>query len=190
MSEVQLLSPTSTNRASAAREWWTQVTDPRRGDRGALAQLRRAQDPLAAATVPAAMALYRRLGFGRKQLEHRLTRVGALAHALAFVRTDRSGVGFCRALGAKREGASSADDHVYSELRFQRIIRASEDAELMIQLRCAVSILREIVDVQSLADFALNLDHERARARFIFDYYGAGYAAPGFPLSVTRGETA
>jgi CRISPR type I-E-associated protein CasB/Cse2 len=183
MSQTQPLPRSFPARATMAREWWAQLTDPKRGDRGVLARLRRAQNPLDAAVTPAAMALYRRLGFGEKQLTYRLTRVGALAHALAFARTDRPNTGFSRALGARREGTSNAADRIYSELRFQRLMRAADDGELMIQLRRAVAILRDTVDIESFSDFVLNFDHDRARARFIFDYYGAGFAAPRSPSS-------
>src|SRR5262245_53647797 len=81
--------------SQTARRWWETHQDRRKDgspnpvrDRASLARLRRAARPVDALEEPSVFDLYKRLGFGRADLERRLPRVAVVAAVLSHVRAD------------------------------------------------------------------------------------------------------
>jgi len=65
-----------------------------------------------------------------------------------------------------------------SELRFKRLLSATEDRDLMTSFRRAVALAGgKNIDVGDVAASLLDWS-DRRRMRWAFDYYGAGIAAP------------
>ena len=168
--------------AGSARRWWAALQDKpadgapnRRGDRAALARLRRATTPLLAVEEPAVISLYKQLGFSEYQLEHRLPRVAVVAAVLAHVRSEPEGGGrrqsFAEMLGRGERPLMSA-------LRFKRLLAANNDQDLLNGFRRAVALAGgQNINVGDLAGSLLEWSETR-RMRWAFDYYGAGMAAP------------
>lgn len=177
---------------SATRNWW-QSLQPRvesngrthQGDRAALARLRRASDPLAAAHEPATLDLYRRLelapsGAPQSQIAAALSRVAVLASLLAHVRTDDKKCLIGRALGPTdlKEPASA----VLKPLRLARLLAARGDEEIAIAFRRAIALLEGTANVGDLAWLVLSWDRDeqgdRVRTLFAFAYHDASAHAP------------
>jgi CRISPR system Cascade subunit CasB len=168
-----------------ARRWWEMIQSTRRDgtpnpvrDPGALARLRRAATPVVALEEPSVFDFYKKLGFGRGDVEGRLPRVAAVAAVLAHVRTDAMPAenGFRRRF-AEMLGRGG-DRPLMSPLRFKRLLTATEDQELLVAFRRAVALAGgRNIDVGDLAVSLLDWS-ERRRMRWAFDYYGAGIAAP------------
>lgn len=160
--------------ASEAAAWWRRLQpEPpaRPGDRAALARLRRA-DLIAAMDDPATFALFRALGRRRPD---DLPATALCAAVLAAVRSDVPGVHPARALGpppGEPEGRAPM-----SALRFRRLIEASTLDDRLTQLRRAVALADRAIQVRELAAACLDWSEARRR-RWIFEYHGAGLAAP------------
>jgi CRISPR system Cascade subunit CasB len=182
-------SPPPISRSEQARRWWQDLQDYKdgkpnpRADRASRARLRRA-DQGAAVAEEAVMALYRRLGGeeARGFSEPRLKRALRLALVLVHVRQDESAdeqgnrKSFARQLGrASFEDAESARLH---PLRFQRLLAARGDEEVVQEFRRAVDLAGNKANVRDLAAMLLDWEREETRIRFAFDYYAAGTAAP------------
>lgn len=174
---------------AAVCDWWCELNGAsgKKKNTAALAMLRRASDPLDALALPATADLCRRLGVTSKDPAWRLLRVAVLAHALACVREGRTpdmGPGwdrhaFTRTLGGRREGGD-ADSHLYSPLRFERLVRAEDPADLMIQLRRAIAVAdaaKRVIDVGSLAAFVLGGRDRRERTAAILAYHEGARAS-------------
>ncbi len=170
-------------RAQIAHRWWAELQGVNRDDglhRGgnpaALARLRRASTPLAAIEEPSVFDLYRRLGFGRSDINRWLSRVGVLAAVLAHIRTDAS----IADGGHRRRFAETlgGDPPLMSPLRFKRLLAATSDQDLLIVFRRAVALAgAKNINVEDVAASLLDWS-ERRRMGWAFDYYGAGIAAP------------
>lgn len=156
----------------AAAAWWREFDS--HGDRGAMARLRRASFPTQAWGVSETMVLYRRLGFRQQYRESRLEPVAILAIVLAGVKEDARG-----SLGMALGGESP----VLHPLRVRRLAVARDGAETLRGFREAVALLKGKAPVADLARNVLGwldpLTRDRTRTRFLFDYHGAGFAAPG-----------
>ena len=162
---------------SEARKWWRNLQpaaaeDGRlKGDRAALARLRRAATPIDAAQEAAALDLYRRLGFKSHEIERRLPSVLMVAVVLAHVRDDDCRMSVARALGKQNDTA------VMSELRFRRLMATEGEDNLLIAGRRLVAMLGRKANVGDLAESFLDWSEKR-RMRWAFDYYSASDAAP------------
>lgn len=155
------------NYAPAARQWWQGLTDKDKGDRGAVARLRRASSVIEAATERATFDLCRRLGLGAEQLD----RVALVAGVLAHVRNDRADSPMARQLG------EPADNPPMKWLRFRRLLQAGTPDEQLTAFRRAIALTsNKTANVGDLADSLLHWNDQR-RQRWIFDYYNAGEAA-------------
>jgi len=137
-----------------------------KGDRAALAGLRRA-DLLAAMEEPATFALFRGLGC---TVAEDLPRIALCAAVLAGVRENRPEHP-ARSLGEPPEQAPM------KPLRFRHLMAADAPEERLIALRRAVQLADRKMNVQHLADACLNWS-DSLRRTWIFEYYGAGRAAP------------
>jgi CRISPR system Cascade subunit CasB len=143
---------------------------------GALARLRRAATPIDALEEPTVFDFYKKLGFGRDEVERRLPRVAAAAAVLAYIRSDAEpGSGYRRRFA---EMLGQGERPPMSPLRFKRLLAANEDQDIMIAFRRAVMLVgARNINVGDVAASILDWS-ERRRMRWAFDYYGAGIAAP------------
>jgi CRISPR system Cascade subunit CasB len=167
-----------------ARRWWATIqgkhedTAPRRGsDRAALARLRRAATPVEALEEPTVFDLYKKLGFDRIDIDRRLPRVAVVAAVLAHIKEDATLAesGFRRRFA---EILGQGERPLMSELRFKRLLAATEDQVLMTSFRRAVALAAcKNIDVGDVAASLLDWS-DRRRMRWAFDYYGAAIAAP------------
>jgi CRISPR system Cascade subunit CasB len=173
------------HRGQIARRWWEMLQNARKDgtpnparDPGALARLRRAATPAVAFEEPNVIDLYKKLGFGRGDVDRWLPRVAAAAAVLAHIRTDAmpGDSGFRRRF-AEMLGRGG-DRPLMSPLRFKRLLTATEDQDLLIAFRRAVALAGgRNIDVGDVAASLLDWS-ERRRMRWAFDYFGAGIAAP------------
>lgn len=181
--------------ARAVMAWWQALT-PReeqgraiRGDRAALARLRRADSLLEAASEPATIELYDKLrsehSFGRDKewmAKRDLPRAALIAAILAHVRKDDRDQMIASAIGVRRSGEDTPA--LITPLRFKRLITARSADELLVAFRRLVAILDRTVNVADLARLLLAFtdpDPEKAdiaRTIFAFHYHGAGNYAP------------
>lgn len=167
--------------ANAVRDWW-QSLQPQRpdgernpmADRGALARLRRAASLAEAMAEEATLDLWRRLP-GDLRERRRLPRVALIAHVLAHVRED-DGRPAIAAVGRAR--ADDEDSAALKPIRFRRLLAAREDEELMREMRRLVALAERRINVGDLGA-SLLFWSDAVRARWAFDYFAAGAAAPG-----------
>jgi CRISPR system Cascade subunit CasB len=139
-------------------------------DRAALAMLRRA-DLLSAMEEPATFTLFRSLGCSEPD---DLPRVALCAAVLAMVREDRPEHP-ARSLGA--QSGEAPEKAPMKPLRFRRLMEADTPEERLIALRRAVQLADRKISVRGLAEACLNWS-DGLRRIWIFEYYGAGRAAP------------
>jgi len=166
-----------------ARRWWETLQNTRKDgtanparDPAALARLRRAATPIDALEEPSVFDLYKKLGFSRVDFERRLPRVAVTAAVLAHIRTDGGDKGFRRRF-AEMLG-QGGERRLMSELRFKRLLAATEDQDLLVTFRRAVALAgKKDIDVGDVASSLLDWSEHR-RMRWAFDYYGASIAAP------------
>lgn len=140
------------------------------GDRAALAVLRRA-DLLSAMEEPATFALFRCLGCSEPD---DLPRVALCAAVLAGVREDRFEHP-ARSLGAP--SGEPPEKAPMKPLRFRHLMEADTQETRLIALRRAVHLADRRISVRGLAEACLNWS-DGLRRTWIFEYYGAGRAAP------------
>jgi CRISPR system Cascade subunit CasB len=173
----------ATDIGSIAWGWWNDL-NPRttedgswiKGDRGALARLRRSNLE-AAAVEPTTIVLFESLK--QKYIED-LGRVAALAGVLACVRENMK-VPVARAIGPNAEGNA-----LVSPLRVRRLLAAKGDDAILTAFRRLVAQMEGKASVGDLARNILLWDKgetgDKQRMRFAFDYYRTGSvdAAPPF----------
>ncbi len=160
--------------AREARQWWHELvpdaTTGRRGDRAALARLRRAATPLEAAEEQETIDLARRLGAGLRTLDD----VAVCAAVLAHVRQDEGGP-IARRIGPDPRYQKRRP--LVSPLRFRRLIQADTPEDRLIQFRRLLSLADRTADVADLAKALLNWSEWRRR-EWIFRYYAGEPPAP------------
>lgn len=177
--------------AASARRWWKALqpsSDGKwRGDRAALARLRRASDPWTAATEPATLDLFRAFdlvddGAPDERKAEALSRVAAIASVLAHVKTDAT-ARVARAAGPPRN-SSDGEGAVLTRLRLARLMSARGDEEIATSFRRLVAQL-DAANVGDLAWLMLVWDRDelgdRTRTLFAFDYHDAADHAPPDP---------
>lgn len=163
--------------ASAAVRWWRGLQPNtatgernRTSDRAALARLRRA-DLWAAMSEPATFDLFRELG--RTQPDD-LPDVALCAAVLAVVRGERDEHP-ARTLGPP--SFETVEKAMMKPLRFRRLIEADTQEDRLILLRRGVQLADRQLNLREVAAACLDWSKAR-RQRWIFEYYGAGFAAP------------
>ena len=170
--------------AATARGWWRdlQPTDAKKGDRAALARLRRCSSPRDAMVEPATLALFRRLGMTSPK---KLPKVAAIAMTIVHVREDDNpGDGNKRRHPIRRVGCPTMegkDDAIMKPIRFRRLLACRDDDdqaldELAREMRRFVAIASKKLDVGELAA-SLFYWSDQTRARWAFEYFNAGEAA-------------
>ena len=168
--------PSFDARAKAALLWWQdlQPSGTQRGDRAALARLRRAA-PRDAMAQEATLALFKRMQYAAADFDT-LPRVATLACTLAHVRKNADNKKFASAIG--RSSFEDAKSAAMKPLRFQRLVAAEGEDEIARGFRRAVALIDGKVNVFDLAKIVLSFDREETKRRLVFDYYGAGFDAP------------
>lgn len=178
-----------TDPGARALEWWTKLAHPERGDRAALARLRRARTTLEALTVRPAVTLVRSVGGAAGSAPTWRTRAALdLVRLLAHVREhDPSqhpmrAAGWKRFAGDRRESEAGDDRPRLSEARFRRFLQVRDGEERLDAFTRLVTFLDGRVKIDDLArDFMLWSDPRRGdqvRERWAFYYYAAHDAAP------------
>jgi CRISPR system Cascade subunit CasB len=170
-------------RGQIARRWWAELqgADQNDGvhrgrDSAAVAHLCRASSPMDAIEEPTVFDLYKRLGFGQRDIDRRLSRVAVVAAVLAHIRSDAA----ASESGYRRRFAETlgGDPPLMSALRFKRLLAAATDQDLLTAFRRAVALAgSKNINVEDVAASLLGWSDDR-RMRWAFDYYGAGIAAP------------
>lgn len=186
-------------RGDIAYEWWRALADPKQGDPGTLARLRRCRAPVDAATIMAAVALARRLGALRAETRANDPRVDValdLARVLAHVREHADerpmrAAGWKSFAGDRKESDAGEDRPRLAEGRFRRLLQTGAGEEQVTAFIRLVDLLGASVNVRALAPDFLDWSHpERGpevRRRWAFDYYAASSAAP--PERSTASDT-
>lgn len=162
-----------------ARAWWEslQPREKQKGDRVALARLRRAGTLAEAMAEEATIQLFREMGGGNP---NRLPRVAVIAMVLAHVREDDppgEGGGRRPAIAAVGRKPDNAEGAKMSEVRFRRLLACRENEELVTHMRRLVILAGQRINVADLAQ-SLWWWNDWTRARWAFEYYAAGAAAP------------
>ncbi len=183
-----MVSPMQTRentQGATAREWWIRLCDPKGGDPGARARLKRCRAALDALTIPAAVSLARRLGATAEAAgPWRLEAALGLARVLAHV--DQGGpepimrvAGWRTFPGDDRKGEGDPTNRPrLSEARFRRLIQTPPGEELTQMLIRLVHLVGEPINVRALADDFLGWHRDSTRYRWAFQYYAAGVATP------------
>jgi len=171
-----------------ALRWWNGLTDPRRGDRGARAQLRRCQTALEALPIVQALALARQLGKARQNsagLDDALGLAIVLAHVKEHDSANRlmQVAGWKTFPGEKKE-TESENRPLLSELRFRRLLQTMQD-EKVDAFKRLVRILGGNVNIADLAESFLFWG-DKVRQRWAFEYFAAGQSAP-FATQLAQG---
>lgn len=166
----------SREQGQIAAAWWRALQPPddaspeRRGDRAALARLRRCATVMDAATERASLDLCRKLALGEAGLKRACLAAAVLAHVRQDVRPER----VARQLGAQRDGTAAM-----SELRFRRLVQADTADEQLTAFRRLVALAGRKLNVADLAEALLHWDDARRR-RWAYAYYDA----PDFEASL------
>jgi CRISPR system Cascade subunit CasB len=176
----------SSEREDAIRRWWKLLqpddAGKRRGDRAALARLRRAASLVDLLDEPSLFDLYRRMGFRSEQAERHLGWVAAVAMVLAHVREDERRQSPARTVGRKEWSDESFDTARMKPLRFQRLLAAEKPEYVAREMRRLVAMAERRINVGALGDailaWASSESRERIRVRWAFDYHAAGEVLP------------
>lgn len=131
--------------------WWKTlvVENPSGSARADRAVLRRADDLTAVACLPAYQRVYRAMAATEGAADWRdfqKERIAAAVALLAHVKAD-NGLSVPRAMSQRAEGS---DRNPVSELRFRRLLDASDTETLFIGLRRALPLIEYRVDPESL----------------------------------------
>lgn len=162
-----------TKESSPFRDWWRRhspdISDG--ADRAVFARLRRCATPVEALMEAPSILLARRLGIQADE-DAKLERIGTIAAVLAHVRQDDVGTHFAARLGQ----GESDDAKRLSRLRFGALMAAEPGPRQLEAFRRAVAIADHKGDVEGIGRSILYWG-ERTRARWTFEYWGAGAAA-------------
>jgi len=175
---------------AGAVAWWTILTPDagtgRKGDRAALAKLRRCATIGEAMQEPATIDLYRRCGAERPA---DLVRVAFAAATLAHLRKDKPGIPVARQLGP--ESPERPETAILKPLRFRRLLEAETPEEALPAFRRLLSLADGEANLRDLAhalfDWTNPYRAEAIRQRWIFAYWNADPApaaeAPKEPVA-------
>lgn len=162
--------------ADGAIAWWTALTpEPaanRKGDRAALARLRRCASIAEAMQEPATIELFRRCGAD----DPADLPIAALAAAtLAHLRADRPGPPVARQLGP--ESPDKPETALLKPLRFRRLLEAETPEEALPAFRRLLSLAGGEANLRDLAhallDWTSRARGEEIRRRWIYAYWNA-----------------
>ncbi|KAF0119378.1 MAG: CRISPR-associated protein [Rhodospirillaceae bacterium] len=162
------MSTPERNIGAQAFGWWRTLIPEKLEDgpinRGALARLRRAGDPVELAFIKEVAQLQRRL----KAKEDEMIKVARIAHLLAHVR-ENAFPKVARALGPQ---AGDEDKAPMSEARFRRLLQVRDPEDIDLRLIRAVKMLKGAANVADLAD-AVWWWNDKTRRYWAFQYFNA-----------------
>lgn len=151
-------------------KWWRGLTDKNIGrSRTDLARLKRAGGAVDTLAIRSVHDLNRRLAATEHDLRQVPDRLALIALTLAQVK-EHTGTRLAQRMGR-------GEPKPLSEIRFDRLIRTHDTAELATQLRRALAVVGHEANVARLAQ-DLRWWTDDTRAVWCFDYYGAPQAAP------------
>ena len=160
----------------AAAAWWRDLQpDPanqQKGDRGALARLRRCASVSAAMQEASTIRLFQRVG-GTTPAD--LPAVALAAATLAHVREDVPGLTVARAIGP--QSVESPETALLKPLRFRRLLETTEPDERLVAFRRLAALADGKLPVVDLAVALMDWTDERRR-RWVYDYWNAGQPRP------------
>jgi CRISPR system Cascade subunit CasB len=169
----------------AAREWWTKICDPRTGDPGARARLRRCRGTNDVLAIPGGILLARLTGDlpkGTDRASLRFSRALDLARVLAHVTEDAGThpmreVGWPMFPGSRREGDAERGPKL-SESRFRRLVQSESGEDLVAQFKRLIALMNGRANVAVVSDAFRWWDHPdgRTKQRWAFEYFNAGAA--------------
>lgn len=149
----------------AAFGWWREALGDTGRGRANRAQLRRVSSAVDAIQIETLHDLHHALG---GDLGDRGETLALIAVALANIRETVP------------QTAPERMEGKVSPLRFQRLVRIAEPADLIVPLRRALSQIDCTANVPTLARDLFRWS-DRTRNDWCFAYYGARFAAPGQP---------
>ena len=168
--------------AGIARDWWRQLRPgpSRKGDRAALARLRRAATTGEALMEPETIDLCRKLGVSARTRAPTPGRVAALAAVLAHVTQEvdppiiggGGRPGMMRLVGPQSTDKTVREAAKLKETRFRALMSARTDDELLTSMRRLVALTGGKANLRDLARTMLSWS-EKTRTRWAFEYYGA-----------------
>lgn len=182
-------SPARKSADTRVLDWWTLHCDPREGDPGTRARLRRCRSTVDALSIPAAVSLARRLGTvreGTPENDRRLATALDLSRVLAHV-TAHSPERLMRAAGwlsfpGDSPKESGENRPRLAEVRFRRLLETGSGEEQVSAFVRLIALLDGVVNISQIAEDFMSWSHpyrgDRIRQRWAFDYYAAGIAAP------------
>ena len=167
--------------------WWQDLKpDPdrdHRGDRAALARLRRADSIAAAMMDPATLDLFRRCAATHLS---DLPKVALVAGVLAHVREDNRAMLVARQIGPTE--TDRPETAAFKPLRFRRLIEADDPEECLIAFRRMVGIADRQLHVpdlaRALAHWTDRLRGPEIKRRWIFAYWNATLPAADTAASI------
>jgi CRISPR type I-E-associated protein CasB/Cse2 len=173
------------HRKHMAREWWTRVCHPQKGDPAVRARLRRCRNTNEVLAIPAGVLLPRMLGDLPRdgdRLGQRFGRALDLARVLAHVTEDAGlhpmrEVGWPMFPGARREGEVERGPKL-GEARFRRLLQSESGEDLVAQFTRLIALMGGHASVAALSDAFRWWDHPdgRTKQRWAFEYFNAGAA--------------
>ncbi len=151
--------------------WWQRSLSSETGrGRAARARLRNAASPVEAALIEETFELYNELRKAQDRKPDAET-LALIAISLARIKKDTE------QKAAERFGRKNGDTRRLSELRFQRLVRTPDPAELIAPLRRALAVIDNCANIRALAR-DLYYWNEDTRIRWCFQYYAPGSEAP------------
>jgi CRISPR system Cascade subunit CasB len=161
---------------TGALAWWAALTpDPeagRKGDRAALARLRRCATLIEAMGEPATLDLYRRCGADDPR---DLPAVALAAAVLAHLRADRRGMPVARQLGP--EAPDRPETAILKPLRFRRLLDTTTPEDCLPAFRRLLALADGQANLRDLAEALFEWTHphraDRVRQRWLLAYWNA-----------------
>ena len=161
--------------------WWQVLNDRSIGrSRADLARLKRASVETDALAIRSVHDLNQRLSSNGFDMRWQPDKLALVAMTLAYVKeSSKSRLAQIMGQGNPKQ---------LSELRFDRLIRMQNPAELTVQLRRALAVVGHSANVARLAQ-DLFYWNEKTRADWCFDYYGASAAISETDISTEETST-
>jgi CRISPR system Cascade subunit CasB len=161
--------PSFKRKAEEARKWWKELQPfedgSKRGDRAALARLRRASSWIDAAGESQTIALFHNLNANEREF----SRIAILAAVLAHVRSDTGpDVPVARTIGAL---PGKGEEAALKPPRLRRLLTAKDEEAIFTGFRRLVAIMDGKANAGDLAWNILTWEREKTRMKFAFDYW-------------------
>jgi CRISPR system Cascade subunit CasB len=171
--------------------WWRRMTPDltrdHKGDRGALAELRRSASVAAAMQQPATILLFQ---FCKADDERDLVGIALAAAVLAHVREDVAGR-IARQIGP--ESPDRPETARLKPLRFRRLLEASDPEDCLLGFRRLVALTGGKVNVGDLARALFDWPNphraERTKRDWVFAYWNADPQGASTPAATPVEET-